>query len=100
MKVLIIEDDPASIEIISLIFKVSRPDIEMISSKLGEEGINLVEKEHPDVIVLDLGLPDIDGFEVLRRIRLFSDFLFLYTDRKGGREDCRQGIRVGAKITL
>ena len=96
MKVLIIEDDPASIEIISLIFKVSRPDIQLVSSKLGEEGISLVEKEHPDVIILDLGLPDIDGFEVLKRVRLFSDTPVLILTVRGEETDVARALELGA----
>lgn len=72
MKILIIDDDPAIVENLELTFRVSWPESVIISAGRGEEGISLVETQNPDIVVLDLGLPDINGFEVLKRIRLFS----------------------------
>ena len=72
MKVLIIEDDQETVEVISLAFKMRWPEAELISAKLGEEGLQLLESESPRAVILDLGLPDISGFEVLRRIRNVS----------------------------
>lgn len=72
MKVLIIEDDQETVEVISLAFKMRWPEAELISAKLGEEGLQLLESESPQAVILDLGLPDISGFEVLRQIRNVS----------------------------
>ncbi|NQT05809.1 MAG: response regulator, partial [Dehalococcoidia bacterium] len=73
MKILIIEDDRAIVEAISLTLQLNWPDTILLSTHLGEEGIELFQSENPDAIILDLGLPDISGFEVLKRIRLFSE---------------------------
>lgn len=72
MKVLVIEDDKTIIDSISLIFQLSWPETKLISTPLGQKGIELAEVEKPDVVILDLGLPDISGYEVLKQIRLFS----------------------------
>jgi two-component system KDP operon response regulator KdpE len=96
LKILIIEDDQASIDIISLVFKVSRPDVELVSTKFGDEGIYLVEKEQPDIVILDLGLPDIDGYEVLERIRLFSDIPVLVLTVRGEETDVARALELGA----
>ena len=72
MKILVIEDDSTIIENLALTFKVGWPETCLIWTGLGEEGIDMVENESPDLVILDLGLPDISGFEVLRNIRLFS----------------------------
>lgn len=96
VKVLIIEDDPGSIEIVALIFKVSRPDILLLSSKFGEEGLETVEKENPDVVILDLGLPDIDGFEVLRRLRLFSNVPVIVLTVREEERDVVKALELGA----
>ena len=72
MDVLIIEDDYSIIKAISVAFRIGWPDTNISYTRQGEEGINLVVEEKPDVIILDLGLPDVSGFEVLKRIRLFS----------------------------
>ena len=73
MKILIIDDDPAIVENLELTFKVSWPNSEVISTNFGKSGITLVENEIPDLIILDLGLPDISGFDVLKKIRQFSN---------------------------
>jgi DNA-binding response OmpR family regulator len=73
MKILIVDDDPDIVENLILTFKVSWPDSEVLDSSLGIKSINIVETEQPDIVILDLGLPDISGFEVLKQIRLFSD---------------------------
>ena len=69
MKVLIIEDDPETVETISLAIQIRWPGAEVVSSHLGENAAKLVESEAPDIVILDLGLPDINGFEVLKQIR-------------------------------
>lgn len=92
MKVLIIEDDPATVETISLSFQVGWPEAKVISTKLGEEGIGLVEQETPDLVILDLGLPDIDGFEVLKGIRLFSNVPVIILTVRGEEADVVKGL--------
>jgi Response regulators consisting of a CheY-like receiver domain and a winged-helix DNA-binding domain len=72
MKLLIIEDDPQIIDAISSVLKIVWSNIRVLSSTSGKEGIELVESQNPDAVLLDLGLPDIDGFDVLRQIRAFS----------------------------
>ena len=72
MKALIIEDDQEIVEAVNLAFRIRWPEAELASAGLGETGVEMVETEKPDVVILDLGLPDINGYEVLKRIRLFS----------------------------
>ena len=72
MKILIVEDDLEVIETISLSFRIGWPDTELVSTRLGQEGIDMVSTESPDMVILDLGLPDIDGFKVLQSIRKTS----------------------------
>ncbi|XUW99754.1 MAG: response regulator transcription factor [Dehalogenimonas sp.] len=73
MNILIIEDDDNITDMVKLAFHMRWPDANVISTQLGEEGLLFVEKEHLDLVILDLGLPDIHGFEVLKSIRLFSN---------------------------
>jgi DNA-binding response OmpR family regulator len=73
MKILVIDDDPEITNIISLTLRVGWAEAEIISAHLGEEGLQMVEAQSPDIVILDLGLPDISGFEVLKGIRLFSN---------------------------
>ncbi len=96
MKILIIEDDPKIIEIVARTLETKWSEVDLISTVYGEEGVELVKKDLPDNIILDLRLPDVDGFEVLRQIRNFSDvFLVILTAR--GEEDNRiRGLQEGA----
>ncbi len=73
MKVLIIENDPGIIETVSLVFERRWPHSEFLSASTGAKGLEMVEREAPDLVILDLGLPDVDGTEVLRDIRRFSE---------------------------
>lgn len=72
MKVLIIEDDQRIVDTVSLVLRLVWPDLALFSTPYGKKGIELVEKHVPDAILLDLGLPDIDGYEVLKQIRAFT----------------------------
>ena len=87
MKTLIIEDDQDIIDSIVLAFKLYWPEVEVIFSSLGIDGVEMVKKESPETVVLDLGLPDISGFEVLKRIRLFSSVPVIVLTVRSREED-------------
>ena len=96
MKILVIEDDRAIVEAISLTLQINWPDTTLLSAHLGEEGIELFQSENPDAIILDLGLPDISGFEVLKRIRLFSGVPILILTVRSDESDIVKGLEWGA----
>lgn len=96
MKVLIIEDDQAIVEAISLTLQISWPESKVLSTHLGERGIELLQSDNPDVVILDLGLPDISGFEVLKRIRLFSYVPILILTVRSDETDIVKGLEWGA----
>ena len=96
MKVLIIEDDYATIETISLSLQVGWQEAKVESTKMGREGIELAKRENPDVVILDLGLPDIDGFEVIKAIRLFSDVPVIVLTVRGEEAEIIKGLEWGA----
>ncbi len=73
MKAAIIEDDLSIINAVNIAFEFRWPDVRLVSAMTGLEGVELVRKESPDVLILDINLPDISGFEVLKKIRQFSD---------------------------
>jgi len=96
VKVLVVEDDPQITESLSLVFDMHWPEASLISTPLGERGIELLSSEAPDVLVLDLGLPDISGFEVLRRVRLFSKIPIVILTASQKDEDMAKGLELGA----
>ena len=96
MKVLIIEDDKSIVDIVSLSLKIRWPDTNLISTHLGEEGIQLTKNEAPDVVILDLGLPDINGFEVLKTVREYSSVPIIILSVLGEEETVVKGLEIGA----
>ena len=69
-KVLIIDDDPAMTELVALLLKMHGLDAYMANS--GEDGLEMIKKISPDVIILDLMMPDMDGWQVCTQVRSFS----------------------------
>jgi two-component system KDP operon response regulator KdpE len=96
MKLLIIEDDEGIVEAISLAFQIRWPEAHIISTHSGRKGIELVEEEMPDVIILDLGLPDMSGFDVLKKLRQFSKVPILIVTAYGEEADVIKGLEWGA----
>src|ERR1700691_2527453 len=70
-KVLVFDDDPSLLKALRIGLTARGDDVLVAHS--GTEGINQVALFNPDLVILDLGLPDLDGLEVCRRIREFSD---------------------------
>jgi len=96
MKILIVEDDSAIVELVSLCLRVSWPDARILFSSLAEEGIELVERENPDLVILDLGLPDRSGLEVLKEVRLRSTVPIIILTVRDEESDVVRGLELGA----
>jgi DNA-binding response OmpR family regulator len=96
MKVLVIEDDPGIIEVVSLCFQLRWSGTSVISADSGNKGVEFVETESPDVVILDIGLPDMDGYQVLREIRRFSDVPVLMLTVRSEDTDIAKGLELGA----
>ena len=96
MKILIIEDAPPVAETISLAVEMRWPDARIVTAANGEQGIEMAETESPDAVILDLGLPDISGFDVLKRVRHFSDVPILILTVRSDEADIVKGLEWGA----
>jgi two-component system KDP operon response regulator KdpE len=96
MKVLLIEDDENIAASISLCFEFRWPEAEVIATTEGTKGIEMTESESPDIIILDLNLPDIDGLDVLKQIRLFSDVPLIILTIRDVEMDKVKGLEMGA----
>ena len=69
-KILVIDDDVAVTDLLSLLLKSQGFDV--TSTNNSGEGLNLIRENQPDLVVLDLMMPDIDGWEVCKSVRAFS----------------------------
>ena len=96
MKVLVIEDVPEVVATVGVCFRIRWPGASVISTDRGEEAPGLVETETPDIIILDLGLPDMDGLEVLREIRRFSELPVIIITGNGDETAKVIGLEMGA----
>ncbi|MDA0269607.1 MAG: response regulator transcription factor [Chloroflexi bacterium] len=77
-------------------FNLRWPEADVVSAGAGEEGVLLAEQDAPDIIILDIGLPDIDGFEVLARIRQSSDVPVVMLSARHEEVDKVKGLELGA----
>jgi len=96
MKILIIEDDARIVDILRINLNIRWPKAVVISASNGVEGIELFGTEDPDLLILDLGLPDIDGLDVLKQIRGFSNKPVLILSVRGDEADVVEGLELGA----
>ena len=96
MKALVIDDDDGIIQLVSLCLGVIWPDIKIIWTHLGGEGSELVKSTSPDLVVLDLGLPDMSGYDVLKTIRSFSKVPLIVLTVRNEEVDVVRAFELGA----
>ncbi len=96
MKILLIEDNPSIVDTVSLCLQMRWQDATIVSSPEGVKGAEMVETENPDMVLLDLGLPDVDGLTVLREIRTFSEVPIVILTVRGEEQDKVAGLERGA----
>jgi DNA-binding response OmpR family regulator len=93
-KILIIEDEEGIIHLLNLYLKDAGYDV--VVAMDGADGLALHVRTHPDLVILDIMLPALDGFEVCRRIRSWSKTPILMLTARGDEEDRIQGLDLGA----
>jgi DNA-binding response OmpR family regulator len=96
-KILIIEDDKFLRELISM--KLRKEGYTIVEAVDGEEGEKKIKEEKPDLVLLDLILPGIDGFEVLSRIKedpTVSSIPVIILSNLGQKEEIEKGLKLGA----
>jgi len=80
----------------NLIFEMHMPEARIIPAIKGADGLALMKSESPDMIILDLGLPDMDGMKVLKEIRSYSDIPIVILTIRGDETDKVRGLEMGA----
>ncbi|OHA63970.1 MAG: hypothetical protein A3J30_00025 [Candidatus Wildermuthbacteria bacterium RIFCSPLOWO2_02_FULL_47_9c] len=100
-KILLIEDDKFLRELI--IQKLGKEGYDVTEAPEGEAGLSKMQKDKPDLVLLDLILPGIDGFEVLSRMKKdpnLASIPVIILSNLGQRDDMQKGIALGAKDYL
>ncbi|UCC59777.1 MAG: response regulator transcription factor [Dehalococcoidia bacterium] len=96
MRALIIEDDPDIIESVTVAFHMAWPGAKVEHTHMGRKGIELVGKYKYDITILDLGLPDIRGLDVLKAIRDFSSVPIIILTVNNDEDNIVKGLEWGA----
>ncbi|MDT3427626.1 two-component system cell cycle response regulator DivK [Paenibacillus forsythiae] len=68
-KVLYVEDNPLNMALMHHLFKKNLPFVMLLEAETGERGLEMAERQRPDLIILDIGLPGLNGYETLACLR-------------------------------
>lgn len=96
-RILVIEDEPALLKVLD--YNLKQAGHEVFLAPRGEEGIRIAREKHPDIILLDMMLPDIQGTEVCRSLQLDSgtrDVPIVFVTARGDEVDRVVGFELGA----
>ena len=93
-KVLIVEDEPNLLA--ALEYTMEREGYDALTADNGEAGLRIAREESPDIIILDVMLPALDGFEVCRLIRRESGVPIIMLTARGDRNERVRGVELGA----
>ncbi|HAM44100.1 MAG TPA: DNA-binding response regulator, partial [Propionibacteriaceae bacterium] len=93
-RVLVVEDEKALASVVGSYLRRAGYDVTL--EYTGPDAVSTARSLDPDVIVLDLGLPGLDGIEVCRQVRTFSDCYILMLTARGDEVDKLIGLSVGA----
>jgi len=93
-RALVVDDEPSLVR--AVVGYLERDGFVVSSAASGEEALEIARRDAPDVVVLDLGLPGIDGIEVCRSLRTFSDAYVVMLTARADEVDKLIGLSVGA----
>lgn len=96
-RILVVDDEIYIVHILE--FSLSMEGYEVLTAFNGEEALEKIESENPDLMVLDIMMPKLDGYEVCRRVRKderFAHLPIILLSAKGRTVDQEMGMKVGA----
>ena len=93
-KILVVDDEKLYRHLLQI--NLETEGYEVITASNGEEGVDMVSKKHPDLVILDVMMPKLDGFSALERIRQFSEVPVIMLTGKNEEPDRVKGLNSGA----
>jgi DNA-binding response OmpR family regulator len=96
MKILVVDEEPDVVRLITVSFGMQQPNWEVVSAADGEEAFAALEREQPALVLLDVGLPDMDGFQILEHIRRYSDVPVIMLTVRDDELSKVRGLELGA----
>jgi DNA-binding response OmpR family regulator len=96
MRILAVDDEPEVVDVVRLCFNLRWPDAEVIAAGTGQEALTAIEEQAPDLVLLDIMLPDMDGFKVCEEVRRFSDVPIIMLTARDAEVERVRGLEMGA----
>ncbi len=93
-KILVIDDEETTVQLISIVLE--RRGYEVIKAFRAEDGLRKAYRTHPDLVLLDIMMPNMDGWEVCRRLRELSDVPIIFLTARSEIRDVVKGLEMGA----
>ena len=93
-RILIVDDEPPIVDV--LVYNLKRANYEVLVARDGQEALDVAQREQPDLIILDLMLPVLDGLEVCRALRRQRDIPIIMLTARDGEIDRVVGLEMGA----
>lgn len=100
-KILIVDDEPNIL--LSLEFLMKKQGYHVFIARDGKEALNSINQEKPDVVILDIMMPEVDGYEVCKHIkdnRIFQETKVIFLSAKAKDTDIALGYQLGADLYL
>lgn len=93
-KILVIDDEEATVQLISMLLE--KRGFETIKAFRAEDGLRKAYRHQPDLVLLDIMMPDIEGWEVCKRLREMSDVPIIFLTARSDVKDVVRGLEMGA----
>ena len=98
-KILVVDDDPYIL--LSLEFLMKKNGFDVMVARNGHEALELVEKQVPDIVLLDIMMPDVDGYAICKHIKSskkLKDAKVVFMSAKSKESDIQKGYDLGASL--
>ena len=96
MRILVVDDAPDVVEAIRISLRLNWRETEVLEARTGAEALDRIERDAPDLVLLDIGLPDGDGFRLITQVREFSDVPVIMLTARDDAMDKVKGLELGA----
>ncbi len=100
-RILICDDDPSILRLLQVNLELE--DYEVLSGRDGQEGYDIAVAEHPDLVILDIMMPNLDGYGACKKLKAnpeVADIPVLFLSAKAQEEDMQEGLDLGAAAYL